>query len=114
LDDLLEDSRTKFLNHDFKIRRESLEKLWDAWERLKTLDNPANKKLSITSLLDKVSSERTFRATLETEASALTRIGNDFQIRHTEVGKPLIADGAHVDYLFQRMFAFVWLLLGKR
>ena len=114
LDDLLEDSRTKFLNRDVKIRRESLEKLWDAWERLKTLDNPANKKLSITALLDKVSSEPTLRATVEAEAKELTRIGNDFQIRHTEVGKPLITDSGHVDYLFHRMFAFVLLLLEKR
>jgi hypothetical protein len=37
LDAMLETARAKFLAPDPRIRRESLEKLWDAWERLKTL-----------------------------------------------------------------------------
>ena len=114
LDDLLEKARSKFLSHDFETRRESLEKLWDAWERLKTLSNPANKKLSIGTLLDKAASESSFRAMLETEARELTRIGNDFQIRHTEVGKPSIQDSEHIDYLFHRLFAFILLILGRQ
>jgi hypothetical protein len=32
-------------------------------------------------------------------------------IRHTEVGKPGIAESVQVDYLFHRMFAMVRLLL---
>ncbi len=39
LDGLLETAREKFLSPDLKTRRESLEKLWDAWERLKTVEN---------------------------------------------------------------------------
>jgi hypothetical protein len=38
LDQMLEDARHKFLNKDLKVRQESLEELWDAWERLKTLE----------------------------------------------------------------------------
>jgi len=34
LDEMLEDARQEFLNRDLKMRRESLERLWDAWERL--------------------------------------------------------------------------------
>jgi hypothetical protein len=113
LDDLLEKARSKFLSHDFETRRESLEKLWDAWERLKTLSNPANKKLSIGTLLDKVANESSFRAMLETEAKELTRIENDFQIRHTEVGKPSIQNSEHIDYLFHRLLAFILLMLGR-
>jgi hypothetical protein len=66
------------------VRRESLEKLWDAWERLKTLEPGKDKKASTTALLDKVSSEPMFRAYLEHEATRLTEIGNTFMIRHTE------------------------------
>ena len=37
--------------------------------------------------------------------------GNTFMIRHTEVGKKPITKSEQVDYVFQRMFAVVRLLL---
>lgn len=83
LDNRLEKARTKFLSHEPETRRESLVELWGAWERLKSLDDP-NKKLSITTILNKVASEPLFRALVETESTGLTKIGNTFQIRHTE------------------------------
>lgn len=113
LDELLERARTKFLSHDPKNRRESLEKLWDAWERLKTLNDPSNKKLSVTVLLDQAAPEPGFRSTLETEAKELTRIGNDFQIRHSEINKVVINNDADVDYLFHRLFSLIFLLMRK-
>src|SRR5580658_7191622 len=64
-----------------------------------------------TALLDKAATEPNFRDRLETEARELTEIGNRFMIRHTEMDKVPIADSAHVDYLFQRMFALIRLLL---
>jgi len=51
------------------------------------------------------------RERLEAEAKELTWIGNNTMIRHTEVGKPPIAESAQVDYLFHRMFAIIRLLL---
>jgi hypothetical protein len=111
LDDLLGMAREKFLHRSPAVRRESLEKLWDAWERLKTLEVADNKKASIEALLDKVASEPTLREKLDEEAKQLTQIGNEFMIRHSEVGKVPITDSAHVDYLFHRMFSMVRLLL---
>lgn len=111
LDELLERARSKFLSHDPATRRESLEKLWDAWERLKTRDVPANKKHSVAKLLDDLASEPRLREELENEARALTAIGNDFQIRHTEVGKIAIQDDSHVDYLFHRLFSLIFLAI---
>ncbi len=112
LDGLLESPRHKFLSHDPNTRRESLEKLWDAWERLKTLDTPSDKRLSIQNLLDHVTNEPTYRLLLETEARALTNnIGNAFQIRHHEIGKAPILDNSQVDYFFHRLFAFMLLIL---
>jgi len=35
------------------VRRESLEKLWDAWERLKTVEPGGDKKAQAKALLDK-------------------------------------------------------------
>lgn len=111
LDDILEVARQKFLNRSLDVRRESLEKLWDAWERLKTVEPGKDKKARVTALLDKAATEATFRLRLESEAASLTEIGNKFMIRHTETDKIPIEDSAHVDYLFQRMFALVRLLL---
>lgn len=60
LDRLLETARKEFLNRALEVRRESLEKLWDAWERLKTLEPGKDKKVSTKALLDKVSTEPIF------------------------------------------------------
>ena len=111
LNDLLEVARQKFLNRSIDVRRESLEKLWDAWERLKTLEPGRDKRDSIAKLLDRTTSEPTLRAKLEQEARELTEIGNTFMIRHTEVDKVPIVDSTHIDYLFQRLFSMIRLFL---
>lgn len=114
LDTMLEDSRLKYLNADPATRRESLERLWDCWERLKSLENPSNKRLSVESLLLRAAPDPAFRAALDTEAQALTGIGNSFLIRHTEVTQTAVTDSAHVDYLFHRLYCMIQLLLSKR
>lgn len=111
LDELLEAARHKFLNRSLDIRRESLEKLWDAWERLKTIEVVGDKKASIKALLDKVSTEPVLRTKIDEEARELTEIGNTFMIRHTETDKIPIVESPQVDYFFHRMFAMVRLLL---
>lgn len=114
LDQMLEDARTKFLNTEAGVRREGLERLWDCWERIKSLESPQNKKESVAELLNKASAETTFRETLNEEARSLTEIGNNFHIRHSEVTQSAVTDPEHVDYLFHRLFALIQLLLNKR
>lgn len=113
LDAMLESARRKLLDPDSTVRREALEKLWDAWERLKTLLPGADKKASVTALLDQASSEASFRSLLEAESKQVTSIGNTFQIRHSETTQVQLSDTAHVDYLFHRLFALIWMLLRK-
>ncbi|MBL8760092.1 MAG: hypothetical protein JNL50_02205 [Phycisphaerae bacterium] len=112
LDRLLGEARTKFMSPDPCIRQEALERAWDAWERLKTVKDQ-DKKRGSTLLLDACSAEPRMRAVLEAEAKALTEIGNDFRIRHSETSKPEIVDAEHVDFVFQRMFAMLLLILRK-
>lgn len=114
LDSLLEDARRKFTNPDPHVRREALEKLWDAWERIKTLEPGKDKKESTKKMLDKAASEMNFRDLLEIEAKELTRIGNDFRIRHSETTKEEIGESSQVDYLFYRMYSLINLLLQAR
>ncbi|MBV4537966.1 hypothetical protein HU737_018510 [Pseudomonas sp. SWRI10] len=113
LNNALEESRAKFSSPNPIIRREALERLWDAFERLKTLAD-TDKKKSIRIILDAVTREPSFRAMLETEAKQLTEIGNNFLIRHFETRQIPVIETDHVDYLFHRLFAFVQLLIGRR
>ena len=116
LDRMLETARCKFLNPDEAKRREALKSLWDAWERLKTLGKGLDKKAQVTYLLDHIAgpSSPNFREALEMEAKELTRIGNNFQIRHSERNQERLARSEHVDYLFHRLFALIQAVLKLR
>lgn len=111
LDLLLESARTKYLDPDPNVRRESLEKLWDAWERLKSIEPDKNKKSSVEALLNKAASEQNFRERLDKEARELTEIGNKFRIRHSETNQTSLELSEHLDYLFHRLFALIRLFL---
>lgn len=114
LDTLLEDSRRRFLDPNPSVRRDALEKLWDAWERIKTIEPGNDKKETTKKILDMAAPEPKFRELLEIDARELTRIGNEFRIRHSETDKAEIDEAEQVDYLFHRMFSMVILLLSRR
>ncbi|MFY9260727.1 MAG: hypothetical protein WAO71_09490 [Gallionella sp.] len=115
LDQMLEDSRQKFLDRDPKVRLEAIERLWDCWERLKTIDNPNDKPASISQRIKNVGKERSgFIDFLNEDAKQLTKIGNNLQIRHSEVGKESIEYPEHMDYLFHRMYATIYLLMTSQ
>ncbi|MET2521736.1 AbiJ-NTD4 domain-containing protein [Ralstonia pseudosolanacearum] len=112
LDGMLEEARTKFSNRDPVIRREGMERLWDAWERLKSMAH-TDKKQSITVILDRAAGDPSFRKLLEEEATQLNEIGNSRLIRHHELKQMPVFDTDHVDYLFHRLFAMIQLLIRK-
>ncbi|WP_412064667.1 hypothetical protein [Rhizobium sp. SYY.PMSO] len=113
LNRMLEAARSRIIDPDEEIRREALEKLWDAWERLKTQGAGSDKKVQTSALLDATagSSSPVLRKALENEAHELTWIGNNMQIRHSEKGKERVAKVEHVDYLFHRLFSLVQVIL---
>jgi hypothetical protein len=76
LDNILDECRAKFSDRNPLVRREALERLWDAWERLKSLADPSDKKRSVKIILDTVTSVPSLRERLETEATELNSIGN--------------------------------------
>jgi hypothetical protein len=88
----------------------ALEKLWDAFERIKTLPT-GDKKTGAAQLLATFKAP-VWRGVVEAEMRALTSLGNDFQIRHFEADTPRISTDA-ADYLFARMGALVRLLLDR-
>lgn len=112
LDVMLEESRTKFSAPDPLVRREALERLFDCWERIKTLAH-TDKAKSIKAILDKAAPESVFREVLEREARELTKLGNEHLFRHHEITQTPVIDSQHVDYLYHRLFAMVVLLISK-
>ena len=112
---LLETACKKILQPKDEDRTEALEKLWDAFERIKTLEPGAGKKAQARALLDRTAApDSKFREMLEKEAKALTDIGNSFRIRHSEVTQEKLKSAKHADYLFWRLFAFIRLVLESR
>lgn len=112
LDTLIVDSRALFMSYREGDRKLGLEKLWDAFERLKTIDLPGgDKKASAQRLLAHVADEP-FRDLLETEMLALTKIGNSFNLRHHETDKNAVPPEAY-DYLYSRMGSLIITLLRE-
>ncbi|AXI31468.1 hypothetical protein CIB87_21380 [Priestia megaterium] len=104
------------LIHKPKIesRTFALEKLWDAFERIKTFYIPEEKKQSVNLLIENVSAHTDgFNELLQAEFNALTKIGNDYQIRHFEANRIEIKSMKHVDYLFYRMIALIDLSISE-
>ncbi|MEO2223210.1 AbiJ-NTD4 domain-containing protein [Priestia megaterium] len=94
-------------------RNIALEKIWDAFERIKTFYVPANKKVSAAQLIQNVSGQTDgFDNMLEIEFKALTDIGNNYQIRHFETNRIEIQSMKQVDYLFYRMIALIDLCMS--
>jgi len=111
-DRLLEAARQRFLSPKPEDRQDALEKLWDAFERLKTLEPGSNKRAQADALLDRVAAPGSgFREALGWEAAELTSIGNSFRIRHSERTQEALTSLDQVDYLFTRMFAFMRVIL---
>ena len=113
LEELIQDATNKFRNPRLNERKIALEKLWDAFERLKTIEIPEEKqkKRSADILLSKASlGQAPFKDILENECKTLTNIGNQYQIRHFEKYTEQIASEEHLDYLFYRMYSLVSLL----
>ncbi|MCY3957785.1 MAG: hypothetical protein OXG65_05780 [Chloroflexi bacterium] len=112
LDNMIETARRKFLQPDEGERREAVEKLWDAWERVKTVQH-SDKRIGAKMILDTAANScvSEFRQLLEAEALTLTNAGNKFRIRHSETSQEQLQSPEHVDYLFLRMFSLLNLIL---
>ena len=113
LDDLIIEARERYLSHKEDERRIGLEKLWDAFERLKTIeplpDGKSDKKASVKQLLSRITDEP-LREVVEDDMEALTDVGNEFRIRHHETDKHVVPVEGY-DYLFARMSNVIITLL---
>lgn len=110
LDGLIEQAVRLFTDRHVEARRDAVEKLWDAFERAKTLLG-ADKKDGAQRLLEASSSSPEFLRLIEVESRALSDVGNRFRIRHSETHVIELSD-QELDYLFARLFSLLWHLLS--
>lgn len=93
-------------------RKEAVEKIWDALERLKTYYAEEPKKDSVQQLIQNISGgQEEIRALLDEEFQKLTKIGNTFFIRHSETDQIIPADIRHYDYFFNRCLSLILLAI---
>ena len=114
LNELVQLAHDKFVLPNIVDRVHALEKIWDAFERVKTYYVEKNKKQSAEELIQLVANKNSgIEQLINDEAKALTNIGNTFQIRHFETNKIEITDNKHIDYLFYRMISLIHLFLSE-
>ncbi len=92
--------------------RDAVEKIWDALERLKTYYTQFKKKDSVDRITEDMSNNQPdFKILFDEEFKALTKIGNNFRIRHHETDKIDITDVRHYDYFFNRCLSLIALAI---
>jgi hypothetical protein len=121
LNKLINEAFDNFLKVKIEDRIVAVEKIWDAFERMKTYYQEKNKKNSIEALIKEVSSGNDVMIEiLDAEAVKLTDIGNGkredksntgLSIRHHETNKVNIDSNEHIDILFYRMVSYMQLFL---
>ncbi|WP_315026319.1 hypothetical protein [Abiotrophia defectiva] len=93
-------------------RNNSVEKIWDALERLKTYYKELDKKTSVNRIVTEMSKgDKNYMDLFENEFNMLTRIGNNFRIRHHETNKIDIIDERYYDYFFNRCISLISLAI---
>lgn len=106
LKELLQEAIKYYDEGNLKI---AVEKLWDAFERLKTYYSPTlDKKKSINRIISDMSNNKEpYKMMFEKEFLELTAIGNNFRIRHHETTKTDIEDNRHYDYFYKRCLSLI-------
>ncbi|WP_035946196.1 AbiJ-NTD4 domain-containing protein [Fusobacterium necrophorum] len=110
--ELLKDAIALYKTPNSAARQDSVEKIWDAFERLKTYYTSMDKKQSSEKIIKDMSmSDSNYENLFNKEFGELTSIGNNFRIRHHETNKINIPDQRYYDYLFNRCLSLIVLAI---
>lgn len=110
--ELLEEAIALFKHPNPGARKDAVEKIWDALERLKSYYSTLDKKASVCKIVNSMANSQSKSIELfNDEFKALTSIGNDFKIRHHETTKIDITDNKHYDYFFNRCLSLIALAI---
>ena len=91
----------------------AVEKLWDAFERVKTYYYPRlNKKESANKIITDLSKDNdNFKSLFEDEFKKLTSIGNSYRIRHHEKNTIDINSNLHYKYFYKRCYSLISIVI---
>ena len=110
--ELLKDAIALYKTPNSTARQDSVEKIWDAFERLKTYHTELNKKQSAEKIVNDMSGgNNNFYDLFDKEFKMLTDIGNEYRIRHHETNRVDITDVRYYDYLFNRCLSLIALAI---
>ncbi len=106
--ELLREAINLHRSHDPSASRDSVEKIWDAFERMKTYYRDLDKQQSANRIVaDMAGGSDDYKKLLGEEFDKLTKIGNNFRIRHHETNKIEITDIRYYDYFFNRCLSLI-------
>lgn len=110
--DLFKEAVAFYKHREPQMRKNATERIWDTFERLKTYYTNLDKKASSARIVSEISDGRSeYIELLNAEFVTLTKIGNDFRIRHHETNKIDITNELHYDYFFNRCLSLLALVL---
>ncbi|MBP3041029.1 hypothetical protein J9303_16300 [Bacillaceae bacterium Marseille-Q3522] len=107
LKELLQEASKYYDESNLQI---AVEKLWDAFERLKTYycSSTIDKKKSARKVVKHMgNNQQPFIELFEKEFHELTTLGNNFRIRHHETTKIDIQDKRHYEYFYKRCLSLI-------
>lgn len=112
LRELLQIAESYYAKSDDVSKQLALEKVWDAFEKLKTYYS-VDKKSSVRTIIDTISEgDSVLKDKLNGEFKELTSIGNNYQIRHFETGKLPIKNIRIKEYWYARCLSLINLSIG--
>lgn len=91
----------------------AVEKIWDAFERIKTYYYPTlDKKKSVEKIINDISyGNEHVKKMFDIEFKVLTDIGNSYRIRHHEKNKIDISNDLYYEYFYKRCLSLISILL---
>lgn len=112
LNQLVEVANNLYKEHKYSL---AVEKIWDAFERMKTYYSPElDKKKSANKIIDKLSNEDdTYKVLFKNEFDELTNFGNKHCIRHHEKSKIAIENDLQYKYFYLRCYALVSVVMDS-
>lgn len=113
LRELVQRAQSFVYENDSDGIQSALEKIWDAFERVKTVYKGKDKKDSLNKLKENISSgSQEMCLYLENEFAFLTSLGNEYQIRHFETNKKAFPSDEMKKYFYNRCASLVNLCVG--
>lgn len=86
----------------------AVEKIWDAFERIKTYYPTLDKKKSAEKIINDISYGNEYiKKIFDNEFKVLTDTGNSYRIRHHEINKIDISKELHYKYFYKRYLALI-------